>query len=324
MPILNRQRIAPDLGLLTRLMTRRVASMIPTGFRWFGERALDGDAELGKHVRSWGEVLGQFKHANQKQRYNVFFSTAVGEGLSELGRALGFPREVTENDDAYVQRIASELLVERVTPSAVVKAVPFLTTDDVNSEIHEPWRDLLFRGEKSTRSGRRRRPDERFYRGAVFEVVVDEPVPGLSRFLTKSRAVGTQSYLRLNMETQTEVNIDPLAAIFEPTGERMLFVSNSVEVQHESVGTRTEQEPFVLELPMTTELTGVYSPLLSVADGLVFENLSRNYALSVDMLASSQSGTPTHVVVSGGWDPWAPTSIQAFPELQFPGSPPDA
>lgn len=315
--MLTLKTVSPSREFLTKLATRTIASWIPTGARWFSQDALKQTGELGKEVRALARLGGEFWSAVENQRFNIFLSTIAGDELAELGAALNLYRKAGESDNAYKQRIAAELIIERVTPVSVKALVPFLTKGAINSELYEPWRDVKFRSDASPRSGRGRRPGLTYYRGASFELQTDAYVEGLGDFVEKIKAAGTAYALSLQMEAQVDYNNDPLASVFSPTGEKMNFVTNSMDVIIEAKTDALPSDLQVIELPIHVDVLVNSSRLVTLASCFTWSNLSRNYSLATDMIASAAGGVPVYVTKDVPFRPDEPTDIQPAPYIVY-------
>lgn len=318
MPLLSRGRFAPSLDLLVALATRSIAAWIPIAPKWYKASSLSSNSELGKHIRIWGLLGGNLQHAIESQRHNILLTTITGSRLDEMGQTLGFARQGEEDDDTYAQRVASELVADRVTPNALLKIVPLLTESQVSSELYEPWTNLLFWGDATPRSGSGRLIDTRYWRGGVLDLITNVYVPGLSEFVNRYRAAGVSRKLTLSMEGQVTVNNDALAVVF--ADDTQDFVTNSIDVWIESDALRfdvfrdetgiTSLGPLGIEDARTVEVYTENLVYLGNASGIRFENLSRNYALMADMLASANEGMPVYTVTTGPFDLTAPTDVQ--------------
>lgn len=316
----SRKLIRPSAEGLRQYVLTAIAKHIPISPAWFSASSLASDKELGKQIRAWGSVLSDVALAIAQQRYNVLLSSAEGENLDVVAQALGFKRKAGESDDSYAARVASELTVDRVTPVAVEAIIQRLDTE-ANSLVFEPWRDLKFRGTRSPRSGRPRRSDTRYWRGGVVDLIHDRYVAEYYNYVTKSLAAGVRGYYTLLMEGQQDAANDPLSATWPDTSEPLGFVTNSVEVVIDSVGSYTElegkvleQEPVALETNQSIEVAVDTTPQILVTAGLIFENLSRNYRLEADMFQSALTGVPVYTVaVEDPLNLFQHTNIQPAP-----------
>lgn len=315
----SRKLINPDSAAIRRYVLSSIARYIPIGSAWFSETSLRSDKELGKQIRSWTAVLGDAWVAVKKQQYNVLLSSAEGEDLDQIGLSLGFPRKPGELDDDYAVRIASELTVDRVTPNAVENIIQRLNAE-ASSVLYEPWKDLKFRGSRP-RSSRAKRSDTRYLRGGVVDLVHDRYVADYYNYTDKSLAAGVKGYYTFQMEGQIDAAEDDTAAVWPDTDEQLGFITNSVEVTIDSVGSFTlidgellEQKPIALETNQALEVLIDTTPQILVTAGLIFENLFRNYRLEADMLQSALTGTPVYTVaIQEPFDLLQHTSIQPAP-----------
>lgn len=312
MPTLN---VAPNKSLLQRLTLRRIASLIPTRYQWFKPEALKSTSDLGKVLRALANVLGELRWGIEKQRLNIFTATVTGTDLDLLGTTLGFPRLPNELDATYATRIERELVMNRLTPSAMLLAAPLLSNGTTNTDIFEPWSKIAFRGDKYPRSGSHKRASLRYYHGGVFDIAIDQYVPTLSDFIKRSKAAGTFGYTSLYMYGGIDTNDDVIAAIVPPNF-RQNFVSNSFDIEIESFGTATDIQSVVFEVLRNLDIWINAVMVLTIATPLTFENLSRNYVLTADMIASSATGTPVYFVATDTlFAVNEPTDVQPSPEI---------
>ena len=316
----SRKLIRPEQTAVRRYVLNTIARYIPVAPAWFSADSLKATGELGKHVRAWATALGSAWYETKKQHYNVLLSSAEGAELDEVCQALGFYRKPAESDDDYATRVASELTVDRVTPLALQSIIARLDPE-ASSLVFEPWRDVKFRGTRKPRSGRSRRPDTRYWRGGVVDLVHDRYVADYYSYAAKSLAAGVRGYYTLLMEGQQDAVSDSLSAVWPDTDEALGFVTNSVEVIIDSFGSYTEiddklleQEPVALETNQSIEIAANTTPQILVTAGLIFENLSRNYRLEADMFQSALTGVPVYtVVVEDPFDLLQHTNIQPAP-----------
>jgi hypothetical protein len=316
----SRKLVQPERAAVHKLALRSIAKYVPIAPAWFSAESLRSDRELGKHIRAWAEPFADAWIAVKKQHYNILLSSAEGADLDKVGLALGFPRKAGESDDAYATRVANELTVDRVTPTALEAIIQRLNTN-ASSFVFEPWTYLKFRNDSKPRSGRTRRSDTRYFRGGVVDLVHDRYVEDYYSAVAKSLAAGVRGYFTLQMEGQTNAASDDLSAVWPDTEEQLGFITNSVEVTIDSVGSFTlidgellEQRPVALETNQAVEVMIDTTPQILVTAGLIFENLSRNYRLEADMLQSALTGTPVYTVaIQEPFDLLQHTSIQPAP-----------
>jgi len=316
----KRNAVVPDNRALKNYVLRSIAQQIPIAPAWFSAESLQADKELGKHIRAWGSALADAATAIFQQKYNVLLSSAQGTNLDAVAEALGFKRKAGETDDAYATRVSNELTVDRVTPSAL-EAIIARLNPEASSVLFEPWTYLKFRSDGKPRSGRTRRADTRYFRGGVADLVHDRYVEDYYSAVLKSLAAGVKGYFTLQMEGQVDASDDTTSAIWPDTGEQMGFITNSVEVIIDSVGSYTDingevlvQKPVGLQTDQSIEVLVTTTPQVLVTAGLIFENLSRNYRLEADMVQSALTGVPVYtVVVEDPFDLLQHTNIQPAP-----------
>lgn len=316
----SRKLIRPEQAAIRRYVLGSIARYIPIAPAWFSADSVKATGELGKHIRAWAGVIADAWYSTKLQQYNILLSSAEGSELDEVCSALGFLRKPGESDDTYATRVAGELTVDRVTSAALQNIVGRIDAE-ASSFVFEPWTELKFRGTRKSRSGRSKRADTRYLRGGVVDLVHDRYVADYYEYADKSLAAGVRGYYTIQMEGQTEANDDETAAIWPETGDALGFVTNSVEVIVESVGSYTEidgklvvQEPVGLQVDQALEVMIDTTPQILVTAGLIFENLSRNYRLEANMLQSALTGTPVYtVVVEEPFNLLQHTSIQPAP-----------
>lgn len=313
MAAFRRRDIQPNPELVTAIVTRSIASMIPTGFRWFSPEALGEDAELGKHIRAFGKVIGRLRLAMETQRYDIFTAT---NDLDLIGGALNIIRRPGEEDEDYELRISSELIAERVTPAAIERAVRAFSNNRANVQVYEPGYDVGIWGEKGR--GKKRVADSHYYRGGVMDVRIDRHIPELDDFLNKARAAGVKAYTTLVMDAGLLYNQDPLAAIWPLDGLPMDFVGASIDLSIESVGCGTEFETVFFDMPSSIDVTAYAGHALTWASGLTFNNLVKNYVIETDIVASAALGSEVHRVrVEDDVTVDGPTELQPAPEIHY-------
>jgi hypothetical protein len=316
MPGFERKAVIPNGPFVKNFLVRCVASWIPTGFRWFAANAMDEEKELGRQIRAFASIVGDARLATEQQRFNVFLVTARGAALDLVGKGFGFERRPGELDDTFARRIAAELVADRVTANAIELIVELASRGLVNAYVYEPAQDILFLGDASPLSGRKRFANDNYYHGGVFEVQTDGPVPDIDDYVQRSKAAGTHYWLAIVMEGALPYNDDELAAIVN--GQRQDFVTNSFDVLIESVGTSTDFEVVSIELPTSLEVPFDGTAIRGAYDPLRIDNLSKNYLLVADMLASSISGSPVYFVQeTDPFSVWDPTDVQAAPDIQW-------
>lgn len=311
----SRRVVRPDEQFIKDLTARRIASMLPTGFRWFAESAFERNKELGTHIRAFANIVGKLRYQAESLRYDIFTAT---DDIDKIGNALKIPRLPGEDTEAYAQRINSKLVAELVTGPAIEKAVAALTDEDVGVVAVDVGDTVLIWGERTRRSSRWKWTNSMYNRGAVLEVKTNLYVPGLESFLNEAKAGGVKAYSALHMEANSPYNDDPLAAIWPDSGLPMSFVSSSFDVVIQSFGTSTDFDPVCFDLASTLDVSVFGGSALTWCSLATFDNLAKNYVLETDMIASAALGVPVHrAVVYDEIAPWGPSSMQPGIEFQY-------
>jgi hypothetical protein len=309
MATFNRANIKPSRELLRRLTVRTFASWIPTGYRWFERRSLDGDRELGKEIRAWSKVAADLRMAIETQRYEVLIPQEDTAQLDAFGAILELPRKSGESNVTYALRLERELRAARVTPRALADLVPLLTNGQVDAQLYEPGNDVIIWGEPWYG---RYLTDARYHRGATFEIQTNDTVPDdIDEILERVKGGGVLPWFARIISTNLSMN---------GTSDNDYLVSDAVETTIESAGTGFDFEVADFNFEPTLSIAGVPAGvLLSWGMGLRFQDLHSSYTLSVDMLTSAQTGVPTFVPVLT--DPLADlnavTDLQAGPIITY-------
>lgn len=256
-------------------------------------------------------MLATWRQTLEHVRYRFLLGIVSGVDLDDLGRYLQMPRKQDELDDPYADRIQKRILQKQITPSAFKQLVSELTDGAVSSELIEPWSKVKLRGDTYPRSGQGRRPDDSYFRGATFDVVTGDYVAPLETAINERKLYGSKGYQTLRQEAQYSINDDPKAATVPVVGRSHVVTASMRRVVLDAVcSADADTSVAAFELKLYHDSFVDWDQVLTAVIPHDPDNLSRNYALSVDMLNSAATGSPVYTVVSGPLTPVTPTDIQ--------------
>lgn len=136
----NSSQALNTLKFYHKINFSKLKAFIPTDFHWFAPRALTNLGVLGQLLKATATALSNLFLSTNLSYKATALNTATLKDLDRWGLDLHLPRNGSELDQNYRQRLLSSLVKERLTSEAIIQN---LASKYIHVQLKEPWQYIL-------------------------------------------------------------------------------------------------------------------------------------------------------------------------------------